>query len=186
MIITLIKFLCLTMGGWLLSRMALNFPAATMTGGITVRDYNDQNDAMDFNLNSADAAAATTDLKAIATAYADAVGGCSLQKLRITEITEGITDNASAPINPVPFYGIQKQMVARLRFNTANNGIYSIDMPAPIESVLDANDKKRVNTSNPKMAAFIALMIAKVNASDGSALLSLKDAFIKHHGSKIG
>ena len=166
--------------------MPLTYPTTTLTGGITLLDYNSQTAPMDFNLKAATAALADTALKAIATAYADGVGGASINRLRVTQAVEPVEDDAAGVVNPVPVFGNQGEYVARFVFNTDVGGTCSIDIPAPLEAVLDANDKKRINTGHAKVAALIALLIAEVNAPNGAALVSLKEAFIKHKESKIG
>lgn len=166
--------------------MALTFPAPTLTGGMNLKDYSTDDVSVQLYLTSPDAVAAQVALQSLATAYADGVGGCSIEKLRVTQRTENITDDGSAPTNPVPVFGHEGQKLARFVFNKNGGGTYSLDVPGPVEAILDANDKKRINTGHPKVAAFITVCLAELTAPDGAALVSLKEAYVHHNDSKIG
>lgn len=166
--------------------MALTFGAAVLTGGMTLQDYNGDSVPMQLYLTAATAAAGQTALEGLATAYADGVGGATISKLRVSQTSDDIGDDGNAPTNPVPAFGHQGQYVARFVFNKVGGGVYSLDVPAPIEGVLLAGDKKIIDSGNAKVAAFVAACIASLAAPDGAALDSLKEAYVKHHESKKG
>lgn len=165
--------------------MALTYPNVVLSGGILLLDYNTQVVPLDLNLVATTAAGATTALKAIATAYADGVGGATIQSIRVTERSEPVEDDGVGVLNPVPAFGHEGQRLARFQFYKDGGGYVSIDVPATVEGILLA-DKVTINTAHAKVAALITALLTHGAGPNSEALTSLKAAFIKHKESKRG
>jgi hypothetical protein len=154
--------------------MPLAYGPATSKANYKVEDYNGQKAS--FNVSAADEATVKAGLDLI-----NAITGAKVLEVDIATkepVTGGFND---------PLFGHQREYRAVFECVLADGTPGKLAIPAPVEGVLLATDKRYLDLTDASVAAFVTWLTTDTNGVtiNKKAVTGVKQAYVSHKESSV-